>query len=109
MLPAEQPARTMAPAASAAARARLGAGRCERDINIIPIRSRPDGNVNTPAGPFPSEAKLLPIQAIGSKLYSCNMTKARLRRTASRARLGRARQDAGASAKAYDASCGGYE
>jgi hypothetical protein len=68
MLPAEQPARTTAPAASAAARARLGAGRCERDINIIPIRSRPDGNVNTPAGPFPSEAKLLPIQAIGSKL-----------------------------------------
>jgi hypothetical protein len=109
MLPAEQPARTTAHAASAAARARLGAGRCERDINIMPIRSRADCNVNTPAGPLPSEAKLLPIQAIGSKLYSCNMTKARLRRTTSRATLGRARQDAGASAKAYDASCGGYE
>jgi len=109
MLPAEQPARTTAPAASATARARLGAGRRERDIDIMPIRSRPDGNVNTPAGPFPSEAKLLPIQAIGSKLYSCNMTKARLRRTTSRVTLGRAREDAGASAKAYDASCGGYE
>src|SRR5216683_4748390 len=71
MLPAEQPARTTAHAASAAARARLGAGHCERDINIMPIRSRADCNVNTPAGPFPSEAKLLPIQAIGSKLYSC--------------------------------------
>src|SRR5215831_11342178 len=58
MLPAEQPARTMAPAASAAARARLGAGRCERDINIMPIRSRPDCNVNTPAGPLPLRGKI---------------------------------------------------
>src|SRR5215831_8124303 len=53
MLPAEQPARTMAPAVSAAARARLGAGRCERDINIMPIRSRPDGNAKRrPAPPL---------------------------------------------------------
>src|SRR5262249_46604058 len=71
MPPAEQPARTRAPAASAAARARRGAGRCEPEINIMPVRFRPDCTVDTPTGPSPSEAKLLPIQAIGSMLYSC--------------------------------------
>src|SRR2546430_17185744 len=53
MLPAEQPARTTAPAASATARARFGAGRRERDIDIMPIRSRPDCNVKRrPAPPL---------------------------------------------------------
>src|SRR5262249_29721460 len=102
MPPAEQPARTRAPAASAAARARLDAGRCEREINIMPVRSRPDCNVNTPTGPSPSEAKLLPIQAIGSMLF-LQHDQSKVRRPTSRASLGRAR------AKAYDASCGGYE
>src|SRR5215470_7085733 len=109
MPPAEQPARTRAPAASAA-RARLGAGRCEPEINIMPVRFRPDCTVHTPTGPSPSEAKLLPIQAIGSMLYSCNMTKARLRRPTARATLGRAGARTQAPGqKAYDASCGGYE
>jgi hypothetical protein len=68
MLPAEQPARTTAPAISAAARARLDMSRCDRDINIVPVDARPDCNATAPTGPFPSEVKFLPIQAIGSKL-----------------------------------------
>jgi hypothetical protein len=68
MLPAEQPARTRPPAISAAARARLDMSRCDRDINIMPVHARPDCNATAPTGPLPSEAKLLPIQTIESKL-----------------------------------------
>jgi hypothetical protein len=56
----------MAPAASAAARARLGAGRCERDINIMPIRSRPDGNANSPTGPSPPRQNCCQFKQLGA-------------------------------------------
>src|SRR5215813_1827137 len=39
MPPVEQPARTTATARSAAARARLGTGRCDRDVNIMPVQA----------------------------------------------------------------------
>jgi hypothetical protein len=68
MLPAEQPARTTAPAASAAARARLGTGRCDRDINIMPARAPAGLQRHRVDRPLPFKAKLLPIQAIESKL-----------------------------------------
>jgi hypothetical protein len=42
--------------------------RCDRDINIMQLHARPDCNATAPTGPLPSEVKLLPIQAIGSKL-----------------------------------------
>jgi hypothetical protein len=109
MLPAEQPARTMAPAASAAARARLGAGRRERDINIMPIRSRPDGNAKRrPAPPF--HGKIAASSSNWGQVVcpQYDQSKVKAGGFTGDARP-RPRQDAGASAKAYDASCGGYE
>jgi hypothetical protein len=68
VLPAEQPARTTATARSAAARARLGTGRCDRDINIMPVQAPAGLQRHRVDRILPFEAKLLPIQAIESKL-----------------------------------------
>jgi len=68
VLPAEQPARTTATATSATARARLGTGRCDRDINIMPVQAPAGLQRHRADRPLPSEVKLLPIQAIESKL-----------------------------------------
>src|SRR6516225_1238613 len=107
MLPAEQPARTMAPAASAAARARLGAGRRERDINTMPIRSRPDGNAKRRPAP-PLHGKIAASSSNWGQVvcpqYDQSKVKAGGFTGDARPRLARS-----LAAKAHDASCGGYE
>jgi hypothetical protein len=87
----------------------LGAGRCERDINIMPIRSRPDGNAKRRPAP-PLHGKIAASSSNWGQVVfpQYDQSKVKPGGFTGDARP-RPRQDAGASAKAYDASCGGYE
>src|SRR5262249_7181192 len=107
MPPVEQPARTTATARSAAARARLGTGRCDRDVNIMPVQA-PRRIATPPRRPAsPLRGKIAANSSNGKQAVVPQYDQSKVKGTALRATLGRG--SAASRAKAHDASRRGYE